>query len=116
MHARRWPWDHWQWYLERSPIYYAQQANTPLLIMHGEDDTRVHPSQSMELYRYLKTVGKAPVRLVFYKEEGHGNRKAAARYDFSRRLIRWMDHYLKGPGGEQPVWELEYDALKGGHE
>ena len=113
VHARRWPWDHWQWYLERSPIYYAQQANTPLLIMHGEDDSRVHPSQSMELYRYLKTVGKAPVRLVFFKKEGHGNRKAAARYDFSRRLIRWMDHYLRGPGGDPPDWELDYDALRG---
>jgi dipeptidyl aminopeptidase/acylaminoacyl peptidase len=112
VHARRWPWDHWQWYLERSPIYYAGKANTPLLIVHGEDDTRVHPSQSMELYRYLKTVGQAPVRLVFYKEEGHGNRKAAARYDFSRRLIRWMDHYLKGSGGEPPQYELDYSALE----
>lgn len=112
VHARSWPWDNWQWYLEQSPIYHAQKANTPILIMHGEDDTRVHPSQSMELYRYLKTVGKAPVRMVFYPGEGHGNKKAAARYDYSLRQLRWLEHYLIGPGGDPPPYEINYDALR----
>ena len=109
VHARRWPWKHWEWFLERSPIKYSEQARTPILIMHGEEDTRVHPSQSMELYRYLKTLGNVPVRLVLYPGEGHGNRKAAARYDYSLRLMRWMNHYLKGPGGDPPPHELELD-------
>ncbi len=42
--------------------------------MHGKDDPRVHPAQSMELYRYMKVQGK-DVRLVYYPGEGHGNRK-----------------------------------------
>ncbi len=112
VHARRWPWDHWQWYMERSPIYHAQNHKTPLLIMHGEDDTRVHPSQSMELYRYLKTLGQAPVRLVFYQDEGHGTTKAAARYDTSLRVLRWMEHYLMGPGGDPPPYEIDYSRMK----
>lgn len=111
-HAQTWPHEKWDWYLTQSPIYHAQKSKTPLLIMHGKNDTRVHPSQSMEMYRYLKTFGQAPVRLVFYPGEGHGNRKAAARYDYSLRLIRWMDHYLKGPGGEPPASELDYSSLK----
>jgi len=115
-HAQSWPWDKWQWYLERSPIYYAEQANTPILILHGKNDTRVHPSQSMELYRYLKTVGRAPVRLVFYPGEGHGNSKAAARYDFSLRKLRWMEHYLTGPGGDPPPYEVEYPMDTGEEE
>ncbi|WP_286889269.1 S9 family peptidase, partial [Pseudoalteromonas sp. ESRF-bin5] len=41
VHARSYPWDKWQWYLERSPIYWAGQSETPLLIMHGKDDPRV---------------------------------------------------------------------------
>ncbi len=112
VHARRWPWDYWDWFRERSPVYHTPKARTPILIMHGEDDTRVHPSQSMELYRYLKTLGKVPVRLVFYPGEGHGNRKAAARLDYSMRLMRWMDHYLKGPGGKPPSPELNHDPEK----
>jgi dipeptidyl aminopeptidase/acylaminoacyl peptidase len=102
VHSRKRLWTDWQFFLERSPIYYVEQARTPLLILHGKQDTRVHPSQSMELYRNLKQLGKAPVRLVWYPGEGHGNRNAAARLDYSLRLMRWMDHYLKGPGGDPP--------------
>ncbi len=112
IHAQFWPWEKWQWYLEQSPIYHAGKGRTPLLIMHGEDDTRVHPSQSMELYRYLKTHGNVPVRLIFYQDEGHGTGKAAARYDTNLRLFRWMDHYLKGPGGDPPPIEIDYSGLK----
>src|SRR5690606_13683682 len=33
VHARKRPWDDWQFFLERSPIYYADRSETPLLIM-----------------------------------------------------------------------------------
>ena len=112
VHARKWPWEDWDWFRERSPLYYAKQARTPILILHGEADTRVHPSQSMELYRYLKTIGQVPVRLVLYPGEGHGNRQAAARYDYSLRMMGWLDHYLKGPGGEPPPPEVALDPEK----
>jgi dipeptidyl aminopeptidase/acylaminoacyl peptidase len=60
------------------------------------------------LYRYLKLQGQAPVRLVFYPGEGHGNRKAATQLDYSLRLMQWMEHYLPGSGGEPPPFQLEY--------
>lgn len=108
VHSRMWPWSDWQLFLERSPIYYVEKARTPLLIAGGDADTRVHPSQSLQLYRYLKLIGKTPVRLVTYPGEGHGNRRAASRLDFSLRLVRWMEHYLQGPGGEPPPPEIDY--------
>jgi dipeptidyl aminopeptidase/acylaminoacyl peptidase len=101
-------WDRWDFYLERSPIYHAGKGRTPTLILHGDSDPRVHPAQSLELYRHLKTRGQAPVRLVFYKGEGHGNRRAASRYDYSLRMLRWMEHYLKGEGGAPPPYEIDY--------
>ena len=95
VHSLKWPWeDNWMNLLERSPIFHAGKSTTPTLIMHGEEDTRVHPSQSMELYRSMKVRTNTPVRLVFYPGEGHGNRKAAAQYDYSLRFMRWMDTYL----------------------
>ena len=107
VHARSYPWEKWQWYLERSPIYWVGQSETPLLIMHGKDDPRVHPGQSMELYRYMKVRGKT-VRLVYYPNEGHGNKRAAAKYDYSLRLMRWMDNYLKHDGKPMPEHELPH--------
>jgi dipeptidyl aminopeptidase/acylaminoacyl peptidase len=108
VHALHRPWEKWSFLLERSPIHEAGNCRTPLLILHGKDDPRVNPGQSREMYRHLKLRSKAPVRLVLYPGEGHGNRKAAARYDYSLRLVQWFDHYLRGSGGEMPAWELDY--------
>jgi dipeptidyl aminopeptidase/acylaminoacyl peptidase len=112
VHGRKYPWDDWNWFLERSPIRHAEKGRTPLLILHGKDDTRVHPSQSQELYRHLKTHGNVPVRLVWYPGEGHGNRNAAARLDYLLRTLRWFEHYLQGPGGDPPPYELDYTPYK----
>jgi dipeptidyl aminopeptidase/acylaminoacyl peptidase len=109
VHARKRPWEAFDFFAERSPIRYVEKARTPLLIMHGKDDPRVHPTQSMELFRFLKVLNQTPVRLVLYPGEGHGNRKAAARYDYNLRMMQWFDHYLKGAGGDKPSPELEYD-------
>jgi len=48
------------------------------------------------------------VRLVWYPGEGHGNRRAASRLDYNLRLMRWMEHYLQGPGGEPPATAIDY--------
>lgn len=109
VHSRRWPWEDWKLMLERSPISHLDTARTPLLILDGKDDPRVHPSQSLVLYRYLKARGQAPVRLVLYPGEGHGNRLAAHRLDYNLRMMQWMEHYLKGPGGAPPPYEIEYE-------
>ena len=113
VHAMKRPWENdetWKFFLERSPVYHAGKGKTPLLILHGKEDPRVHPSQSMELYRHLKIRGEAPVRLVFYPGEGHGNAKAGARYDYSLRLMRWMDRFLIEKGEQMPPFDLNYPA------
>jgi dipeptidyl aminopeptidase/acylaminoacyl peptidase len=110
VHARAYPWEDWMWMLERSPIYHVDKARTPLLIMHGKEDPRVHPSQSLEMYRHMKVRTETPVRLVYYPGEGHGNRNTAAQFDYGLRLVRWMNHYLKGPGGEPPAYEIDHAA------
>ncbi len=108
VHARKRPWEDWTFLLERSPIYHTAGARTPLLILHGKDDPRVNVGQSRELYRHLKLRAQAPVRLVLYPGEEHGNRKAAARLDYTLRLMQWMEHYLVGPGGAPPPHTLDY--------
>jgi dipeptidyl aminopeptidase/acylaminoacyl peptidase len=100
------PWTNWQFSLDRSPLYLAERCRTPLLIAGGTSDTRVHPSQSLQFYRALKMIGKAPVRYVRYPGEPHGNLRATSRYDYSLRALRWFEHYLKGPGGDPPPWDL----------
>lgn len=96
VHARKYPWEDYEDTLRRSPVYYTDKADTPLLILHGDSDPRVSPTQSKELYRWIKTRRPdTPLRLVYYPGEGHGNAMAAARYDFNLRMMQWFDTYLK---------------------
>ncbi len=87
--------DMWDLSLKRSPIYYARQSQTAVLILGGSADPRVHPSQSLEFYRRLKMNDHPSVRLVQYPGEGHGNRKQPGRMDVLYRHIQWYDWYVK---------------------
>lgn len=111
VHTRFDPWKNWQFSLERSPVYYADQSRTALLIAHGQADTRVHPAQSLQLYRALKLIGKTPVRYIRYPDEPHGNRRAASRDDYTRRMMRWFNHFLLTDGRELPDWDLPHPEL-----
>jgi dipeptidyl aminopeptidase/acylaminoacyl peptidase len=104
VHERKWPWEEWEHLLDRSPITHVDKARTPILIMHGDSDTRVSPTQSYELYRNIKTrQPDTPVRLVLYPGEGHGNRRAASRYDYNLRMMEWFDTYLKTGDRDAPL-------------
>ncbi|MGD1047732.1 MAG: S9 family peptidase [Candidatus Krumholzibacteriaceae bacterium] len=101
--------DMWQLSLERSPIFWAHQSKTAVLILGGAADTRVHPSQSIELYRILKMHDHPAVRLVQYPGEGHGNAKQPGRIDVLYRQLDWYDWYvkdLKPLGGPMPPLDI----------
>lgn len=111
VHSRERMWQSdakWLDYLKRSPIYWVSRAQTPILIMHGAEDTRVHPAQSLELYRHLKVrKPEVPARLVWYPGEGHGNSRASAKYDYNLRMLEWFDTYLMSgdSSSEMPHWD-----------
>lgn len=117
------PWEsylvHWGYWVnedpmavyDKSPVRYAEQMNTPLLLLHGTKDPRVHPSQSLEMYRAFSLRGSAPVRLVWYNGEGHGNSKNTNRLDYHLRTLEWFEYYLKSdnPKNEMPSNEVNYN-------
>jgi len=85
----------WDLALKRSPLYYAHQSQTATLIIGGTADPRVHPTQSMELYRQMKMSNHPAVRLVQYPGEGHGNARQPGRIDVLFRILDWYDWYVK---------------------
>ena len=85
----------WDLALKRSPIYYAHQSRTATLIFGGADDPRVHPTQSMELFRIMKMNDHPAVRLVQYPGEGHGNRNQPGIIDSMYRILDWYDWYVR---------------------
>ncbi len=109
VHWGFWTHEDWEKIYDASPVKYAHQSQTPTLVLHGSDDPRVHPSQGLELYRALKLHGDAPTRLIWYNNEGHGNRINLNRYDYLVRTMQWFDHYLRldKPKDEKPPKYLD---------
>ena len=88
-------------FIENSPIFWADKIQTPLLILHNDDDGAVPWYQGIELFVALRRLGK-PAWLVNYNGEAHGIRKHHNRKDWSIRLQQFFDHYLKD--APAPVW------------
>ena len=88
------PWDDydllWRW----SPIRYVRDAQTPLLLIHGELDNDVHITQAEEMYTALRRRNIETV-LVRYPREGHGFREPRHRLDALERTLAWFDRFLK---------------------
>lgn len=77
-----------------SPISFAQQVQTPVLILHGERDARVPLSQAIGFQRALRHY-QTPVEMVVYPREPHGIRERAHQLDLLRRVRAWYDRWLR---------------------
>jgi dipeptidyl aminopeptidase/acylaminoacyl peptidase len=88
------PYHHMEHYWKTSPIRYVTAVRTPTLILHGDADARVHPAQGMEYFRALKILG-VPVRFVRYPREKHPIEERAHQIDLMKRIVDWLDRYLK---------------------
>src|SRR5947209_4299448 len=77
-----------------SPLSYARQVSTPLLILHGEKDARMPVSQATSFHRALREIG-APVEMVIYPREPHGIEERNHQLDLLRRVRAWYARYIR---------------------
>ncbi len=77
-----------------SPISFANNVRTPLLILHGQNDARIPVSQAIGFERALRAQG-SPVQLVIYPREPHGIRERQHQRDVLRRVLAWFDRWLR---------------------
>lgn len=79
-----------------SPVSYAANVTTPVLILHGEDDTNVPVGQALYFHRALTQFG-AEHELVIYPRENHGFTERAHQIDVLERVRSWFTHWLGDP-------------------
>ncbi|HUB81006.1 MAG TPA: S9 family peptidase [Bryobacteraceae bacterium] len=89
------PWDDPEIYRKTSPITYVNRARTPTLIQQGDQDKRVPPPDSYELYQALKDRG-IPVKLIFFKGFGHGITKPKQQRALMEQNYEWFSRYIWG--------------------
>lgn len=91
------PWEDRELLRTESPITYAHQIRTPLLIMHADRDLRTGISQSEMLYRTLKVLQK-PVEYVRYPREGHDLSRTGEpllRVDRLLRILEFFERHVR---------------------
>ena len=79
---------------ERSAIRWPDKLHkqTPILILHGSADWRVHPSQSLRMVTKLCEL-QHPVRFVFFEGGDHGLSEHREATD--RTVQDWLNHYVR---------------------
>ena len=90
------PWEDMAKYLERSPLTYAKDITTPLLILHSEDDLRCPISEAEQLFMALKTL-RRDVTFVRFPDENHElsrSGKPRHRLERFRIILEWFAKYL----------------------
>lgn len=73
----------------QSPVHYAGQMNTPLLIISGLQDARAPYPQALEFYKALLDNGKDARMLVFPKA-GHGPSDPLGVLDYEAHTVGWL--------------------------
>ena len=94
-------WEAPELYYENSPIFHLPKVTTPLLIMHNDDDGAVPWYQGIEMYNGMRRLGK-PCWMLVYNKDGHNLKKLPNKYDLSKRMGQFFDHYLKS--APMPIW------------
>jgi len=94
-------WDNWEAYVRNSPVNFARNVRTPLIILHNDKDGAVDFTQGVEYFNTLRRLGKNVIMLE-YVGENHGLAKQANRQDYTVRMKEFFDHYLKG--APAPSW------------
>jgi dipeptidyl aminopeptidase/acylaminoacyl peptidase len=97
-------WDLQEAYIRNSPVYFAKNVQTPLLLLHNDKDGAVDFTQGVEYYNTLRRLQK-PVVMLQYKGENHGLLKQENRKDYALRMKEFFDHYLMGKPA--PDWWTE---------
>jgi dipeptidyl aminopeptidase/acylaminoacyl peptidase len=79
-----------------SPVSYASKVTTPVLILHGEQDTNVPVGQAMYFHRALMQFG-VEHDLVIYPRENHSFTERAHQADVLQRARAWFTRWLGEP-------------------
>ena len=101
--ADSFPWNRKDIFVDRSPLFHADNVTTPILLTHGDDDPNVPTGESDQFYAALKLLG-SPVEYLRLAGLGHLIMEHDKREAWSKSIVAWFDRWLK----DQPEW---WDAL-----
>lgn len=97
--ANSYPWSQQDLYVKRSPFYNADKIHTPLLFLHGDADTNVPFSESVQMFTALKRLNR-PTAFVAVKDANHQVFDYNKRMQWQETIFAWFAKYLQ----DDPSW------------
>ena len=94
------PWDNHDVYWDNSPLKYAADIKTPLLLIHAENDFRVPIEQAEQLFAWVRRATDTPIHMLRYPRDGHElSRSGEPGHRVSRltEMVAWFDRYTAAP-------------------
>ena len=88
------PWENPQALVSQAPSTFANNFKTPMLIIHGEHDYRVDPSQGFAMFQVLQAK-HVPSKLLVFGEENHWVLKPADSIFWYHNVLDWLDEWVK---------------------
>ncbi|MDQ2070262.1 S9 family peptidase [Natronospira bacteriovora] len=90
------PWEDPMHYIQRSPLAHVDRVDTPMLLIHSEEDWRTPLEQTQQFYAQLRMQGKT-ARLVIFPEASHGlsrGGRPSQRIERLNHIREWFDDHL----------------------
>jgi dipeptidyl aminopeptidase/acylaminoacyl peptidase len=97
-------WEARDLYILNSPLFFTDRIETPLLMMHNDDDGAVPWYQGIEMFNAMRRLNK-PAWMLVYNKAPHNLKRRADMEDLTIRMQQFFDHYLKGDPA--PKWMTE---------
>jgi len=88
------PWTNPAMYTRWSPHKFANNFNTPILIIHGELDYRVPIGEGMQLFTTVQRKG-IDSKILIFPDEGHWVLKPQNSRLWYNTVLDWLDKYLQ---------------------
>lgn len=77
-----------------SPLFHAREIRKPLMVIQGANDPRVVKAESDEMVKAVKK-HDIPVEYLVFPDEGHSFSKKKNQMEANRRILQFLDRYLK---------------------
>ena len=93
--AKSYPWSNPELFTRQGSLFNADKIHTPLLLLHGTEDTNVPIGESIQIFNALRLLGR-DVEFITVDGQNH------VITDFDKKLIwqdtimAWFAKYLKG--------------------
>ncbi len=102
--AKSYPWTDPDLFTKQGALFNADKIHTPLLLLHGTEDTNVPIGESIQLFNALKVLGR-DVEFISVKGANHVVREYDKRILWHATIMAWFAKHLQG---DSRWWDSMY--------